>query len=78
MSESQLFLEWTAEARCEGEVNGWRASLLRLLDARFPGAVPAGVREIIAKQDSLQMLLDDYYTALKAFSIDKFRAHAMR
>jgi hypothetical protein len=78
MSESQLFLEWTAEAKQEGKVETTRNCLLRLLTSRFPGAVPAEVREIIAKQDSLEILDDWYEAALKAFSIDTFRAHVMR
>jgi hypothetical protein len=78
MSESQIFLKWMAEARREGEVKNARAWLLRVLDARFPGAVPAEVRDLIDKQDSVEMLNDWHEAALKAFSIDEFRAYVMR
>ena len=78
MKESQLVLEWTAEAKLAGKVEARQESLLQVLDSRFPGAVPSEVRELIAKQNSLQMLDDWFQTALQTLSIDSFRAHVMR
>jgi len=78
MVESQLYLEWTAAARREGEINNMRKVLFELLESRFPGAVPTEVREVISKQDSLEMLDDWFKAALKVASIDNFRAYVLR
>jgi hypothetical protein len=78
MTESQLFLEWTAEAKEAGKVENARAWLIDELEARFPGAVTSDVRELIAKQDSKQLLDDWHKVALKTPSFDTFRAQVMR
>jgi len=78
MVESQLVLEWTAAARREEEIKSARTWLLELLELRFPGAVPTEVREVIGKQDSLEMLHDWFKAAVKAISIDSFRAYFLR
>jgi hypothetical protein len=78
MVESQFYLEWTAAARHEGKIDACRWDLLELLEMRFPGAVPTEVREVIGKQDSLEMLHDWFKAAYKAISIDSFRAYVLR
>jgi hypothetical protein len=47
---------WLEEIRLEGEIRNARASVVRVLEARFPGAVPADVTEVIRQQTKLPLL----------------------
>jgi hypothetical protein len=72
MPESQLFLEWTAAARREGELIGARRVLLRVLDLRFPGGVTAELRQVIVKENRLETLNEWFTAAIHTFSVATF------
>ena len=74
MKESRVVLEWTQEAEREGELKAKRTALLQVMDVRFPGSLSEEERNLIATQDSLEMLDDWFKTALTAFNSAAFRA----
>jgi hypothetical protein len=81
MVESQQVLEWMAqgeakgkaEGLAEGEVKDRVSALLRLLELRFPPAVPADLETTIRTTTDLEVLLRWFDAAAIADSLDDFR-----
>jgi hypothetical protein len=74
MIESQLVWEWTADARRETELATRREMLLTTLTERFPEPLPQEVADLIARQDSTELLRDWFRAALRASSLEEFLA----
>jgi hypothetical protein len=74
MIESQLVLEWTAEARREAELQGKREYLLLLLKCRFPDGLPEEIVSLINRQESFEVLRDWFQAAANAASLEEFLA----
>jgi hypothetical protein len=82
VEESALFLEWHGKGLEEGKEIGkeiGRAetlhnNLLRTLQVRFPGTIPPELIGVIRKQEEVAKLSDWFEIALKAASLDEFRA----
>jgi hypothetical protein len=76
--ESQQVLEWQAEARKEGLVEGKveeaRAKILRVLQVRFGADVPADLSALVEAQANLDVLNRWFDQALTAATLDDFRA----
>jgi hypothetical protein len=79
--ESQQVLEWQAEARKEGLVEGKvqdaREKLLQVLQVRFGMDVPADFSAQVQAQDDLNVLNRWFQQALTAATLDDFRAAAV-
>lgn len=77
MRQSQQVLEWQEEARREGRQQGLAeeraAGLLRILHARFPGAVDAGLETTIRSTSDLTKLAAAYEKAALCSSMKEFR-----
>jgi hypothetical protein len=58
LTESEVVNEWMEK----GALGESRRYLLKLLDRRFPGTVPEGVRRLIQTQDSPE-LIDSWFDA---------------
>jgi hypothetical protein len=72
MTESQVVNEWIEEAVNKKELEATRQLLIRLLEKRFPGQVPAEVVGTINTQPSLAMLLDWFDQASQVVGIADF------
>ena len=70
MTESQVVNEWISK----GELRKERQLLLRLLNKRFPGAVPPEVAKLISEQESLDLLNHWFDAAASAVTYDEFFA----
>jgi hypothetical protein len=68
MTESQVVKEWMSQ----GELKNQRQLLLRLLNKRFPGAVPADVSKLINEQESFDLLNHWFDAAASANSFQDF------
>jgi hypothetical protein len=68
--ESQLVLEWQAEARVENQ----RANVLRLLEKRCKGPVPSDLAQAVQAAQDMDLLLRWFDVAAEASSFDEFRA----
>jgi hypothetical protein len=74
MFESQLVREWTAEARRQGRLAAHREYLLLTLEVRFSTPVPTEVVDRINRQESAEVLLDWFRTAIHTQSWEEFLA----
>jgi hypothetical protein len=74
MIESQLVLEWTAEARRETEVTTRRKDLFLILKERFPDPLPQEVASLINQQESAELLWDWLRVAVRAPFLEEFLA----
>lgn len=72
MTESQVVNEWVSRGEAKGRLEERRQNLLRLLEKRFPGAVPAEVAGLIAAQDSLEVLAEWFDAAAGAYTLQQF------
>ena len=77
MRESTVVAEWKAEGRAEGRAEGKvqakREDLLRALEVRFPGPMPAELVAALAAQTDLELLTAWFDAALRTDSLDAFR-----
>jgi hypothetical protein len=74
MYESQLFKQWTTEARREERLQTRREDILRTLKRRFSSALSDEITAAINRQDSDEMLNDWFDAALDASSLEAFLA----
>jgi hypothetical protein len=74
MGESQLANRWRAEAAAAATIAMARRMLLEALDVKFPGAVPADVRQLIQKQEAQGLLEDWHRAAIRAATYADFDA----
>jgi hypothetical protein len=78
MRESTVINEWIAEGRTEGRAEGQReaqrADLLRVLRGRFNAPVPDDVTAAIQAASDLDVLGRWLDIAVRADSLDAFRA----
>jgi hypothetical protein len=70
MKESTVVNEWKAE----GKVEGQRDSLLQLLRLRFPDEIPGDLLEAIGAEFDRGKITQGITAAVKAASIEEFRA----
>jgi hypothetical protein len=77
MRESQVIVEWQADAKARGLAQGQaeraRADLLRVLQLRFPGAVPSDLATRVERLTDLDELARWFDAAVTAPSLDAFR-----
>jgi hypothetical protein len=74
MTESQVVKEWMAKGVTTGRLTERREMLLRFLNGRFPGVVPADVTKLINEQESLDLLLHWIDASAKANTFQDFMA----
>jgi hypothetical protein len=74
MIESQLVLEWTADARRKAELTTRREDLLLTLKERFPDRIPEEIVDLINRQESMALLQDWLRAGLHASSLDELLA----
>lgn len=74
MTESAIVNEWMSQGEARGVLRNERQLLLRALNKRFPGAVPAEVTKLVNEQDSLDLLNHWFDTAVSATTFDEFLA----
>jgi hypothetical protein len=74
MTESKVVNEWMDEARRDEHIRVARQHLLKLVQARFPTAIPSEVVDLIGRQDSADLLEDWFQAALAAPSAEQFLA----
>ncbi len=74
MTESQVVNEWMSKGRAEGRLEASRQKLLDLLEGRFPGQVPGEVTRLVNEQESLALLDDWFWEAVRAFTFEQFLA----
>jgi hypothetical protein len=74
MEESQVILEWTADARRQGQVEALRATLLRLAQIRFKAELTDEDRQMISTQGSVGVLDEWLNAVVKADDYAGFRA----
>ncbi len=82
MRESTVVEGWRAEGRAEGKVEGKvegraegrRADLLEVLEFKFKPPFPPDLVQAIEEQADLSILADWFKQALRAPSLDDFRA----
>jgi hypothetical protein len=70
---SQQVLEWQAEARAQGAADKQAESILRLLNLRFPGGVPADLAEGVRAVRDLGKLDRWFDAAATVPSVEEFR-----
>lgn len=71
---SQQVQEWQAEARAEGVLANQRSNLMLLLEERFKAPVPRDIANLVQGTQDMNTLLRWFKTAIKANSLDEFRA----
>jgi len=71
MRESTV-AEWKAEGKAEGEIEASRAKLLRVLELRLPGQLPAGLADAVGSQARLDELSRWFDAAVTASSLSSF------
>jgi hypothetical protein len=71
--QSQVIRGWKDEGRREG-LEAQRRSLLKALQARFPGELPADLAQRIAQAADLALLERWFDSALAVPSLEAFRA----
>jgi hypothetical protein len=74
MTESIIANRLKELARREGSLVTRREDLLRLVQRRFPSAIPAEVVDLIGRQDSEEMLGEWFDAAIDALSVEVFLA----
>jgi hypothetical protein len=74
MIESQLVLEWTADARRESDLMARREFLLTTLKERFAEPLPEEIGGLINQQTSIEVLRDWFRAALHVPSLEAFVA----
>ncbi len=74
MTESKVVNEWIRQGEAKGKLLIQRELLLRLLNKRFPAAVPADVTKLINEQESLELLSHWFDAAAEAFTFQQFLA----
>jgi hypothetical protein len=81
VERSKVVMEWEARGEARGRAEGraetlavLRAKLLRLLEARFPGALPAEVVTAVSAQADAAVLADWLIQAPTAATLDEVRA----
>jgi hypothetical protein len=74
MLESQVVQEWVAKGAARGALKDRRELLLRALNKRFPGVVPADVTKLINEQESLDLLGTWFDATMDANTFDDFMA----
>lgn len=74
MTESMIVNEWIRQGDARGQLSGARRSLIRLVERKFTGSVPAEVVRVITQQESLELLDLWFDEALSANSIEQFTA----
>ena len=74
MTESQVVNDWISKGVLKGQLTEGRELLLRLLNKRFPGAVPPEVAKLISEQESLDLLNHWFDAAASAVTYDEFFA----
>lgn len=74
MTESQVVNDWISKGEAKGELRKEQQLLLRLLNKRFPGAVPPEVAKLISEQESLDLLNHWFDAAASAVTYDEFFA----
>jgi len=72
MTESQVVNEWISQGEAKGQLTERRHNLLKLLNKRFPGAVPDDVTRLINEQESLGVLGDWFDAAAGAYTFQQF------
>jgi hypothetical protein len=72
MTESKVVNSWIDEAVRQRDLDNARRFLIRLLNKRFAGQVPADVMEAINAQPSLTMLEDWFDQASQVASLADF------
>jgi len=86
MLEPSIVDEWMAAGWAKGWEKGWakgmvlgrRDNLMRVLQFRFPAQVPSDVETAIQAQNDLDTLSQWFDAALRATSLDEFRAVVSR
>ena len=74
MTESPIVNEWMSQGEARGELKKERQLLLRLLNNRFPGAVPADVTKLVNEQESFDLLNHWFDAATSANTFADFLA----
>jgi hypothetical protein len=74
MTESQVVNRWIEQAREERDLENARAYVLRALQRRFPGPLPAQVTDTLGMQPSLRLLQDWFDAAMTVNSVEEFIA----
>lgn len=74
VEESQVVLQWQAQAREQGLQQGFRDALLLLLQERFPAPLPADLLERIQKETGSGEIRRWLALAAKASSLEQFQA----
>jgi hypothetical protein len=74
MIESQLVLEWTADARREAELATLREVLFNLLKRKFPEPLPEEFAGLINGQKSGELLREWFWAGFEAASLAEFLA----
>lgn len=72
MGESQLANTWRAEADALATLRTKRRDTLELMDIKFPGAASQGVRLVIERQVSIDVLNDWFSALARAATYDEF------
>ncbi len=72
MTESQVVNEWISKGVLKGQLTEGRQLLSKLLNKRFPGAVPPEVAQLIGEQESLDLLNHWFDAAASAATYDEF------
>jgi hypothetical protein len=72
LTESQVVNEWISQGEAKGKLMVRRHSLLKLLSARFPGALPDEAVRLINEQESLDLLGDWFDAAVGAYTFQQF------
>jgi hypothetical protein len=72
--QSQVIRGWRDQGRREGQVEVQRQSLLKVLQARFPGEVTAELTQTIDQAADLDVLSRWFDSALAVPSLQAFRA----
>lgn len=74
MTESQIVNEWISQGEARGKLTERRQNLLKLLNKRFPGAVPDDVTKLVNEQESLELLGHWFDAAAEAYTFQQFLA----
>jgi len=78
MTESIIANRLKEQARREGSLLTRREDVLEVVQARFPGAIPAEIVDLIRRQDSDALLRDWLQAAGTAPSAEEFLAAVRR
>ena len=78
MTESMIVNGWIRQGEVKGQLASHRQKLLRLLERKFAGLVPAEIARAISQQESLEVLDLWFDEAISAITMEEFIAASRR